>query len=185
MRAEKGLTGRLARDLDGCFEELVLAYQDRLFAFALRMLGDHRDAEEVAQDAFVRAYRALGGYDPERIRSLELRPWLYTIALNALRNRTRGSRPKLVRLSDHDRASAEPDPAAAAEASEEASLLAKHIAALPMRHRAAVLLRFFEDLSYEEIAATLGEPVGTVKSNVHRGVARLRAAMVQGGFPHE
>ena len=83
---------RPGRDLDGTFEAVVLAHQDRLYSIALRMLGDPRDAEEAAQDAFVRAYRALAGYDPARIRELRLRPWLATIVLNLCRSRL-GRRP--------------------------------------------------------------------------------------------
>ena len=77
----------MADDLDGSFEALVLAHQDRLYSIALRMLGDPRDAEEAAQDALVRAYRALAGYDAARIRELRLRPWLATIVLNLCRSR--------------------------------------------------------------------------------------------------
>src|SRR6185436_20520906 len=90
------LIDALAGDLDGSFEALVLAHQDRIYSIALRLLGDPRDAEEAAQDAFVRAYRALSGYDPARIRELRLRPWLATIVLNLCRSRlTR--RPAAVR----------------------------------------------------------------------------------------
>ena len=64
MDTDSQLIAALARDLDGAFEALVLAHQDRLYSIALRMLGDARDAEEAAQDAFVRAYRALAGYRP-------------------------------------------------------------------------------------------------------------------------
>ena len=72
------LTERLARDLDGTFEHLVEAHVDRCYSIALRVLGNPHDAEEVAQDALVRAYRALGGYGPQRIRELRLRAWLAT-----------------------------------------------------------------------------------------------------------
>ena len=176
MGEDKDLSASLARDLDGAFESLVWAYQDRLYAFAVRMTGDHHDAQEITQDAFVRAYRALGGYDRKRISALELRPWLYTIALNAVRNSKRGSRTVLVSLDGVEHAAAD-DPAGDVERSSE---VARLLASLPPRHRAAVLLRYFEDLSYEEIAEVLGEPVGTVKSNVHRGIARLRAAVEEG-----
>jgi len=176
MGDDRDLAVRLARDLDGSFEALVDAYQDRLYAFAARMTGDHHDAEEIAQDAFVRAYRALAGYDRKKITGLELRPWLYTIAMNALRNRRRGRRHVLVSLDGHD-VPATDDPAGAFEDSQRTAALVRSVAALPARHRAAVLLRYFEDLSYEEIAAVFGDPVGTVKSNVHRGVARLRAEL--------
>src|SRR4029077_6367538 len=77
----------MVRDLDASFEALVLAHQDRIYSIALRMLGDPRDAEEAAQDAFVRAYRALGTYDAARIRELRLRAWLATIVLNLCRSR--------------------------------------------------------------------------------------------------
>ena len=87
MDTDSALLAALADDLDGSFEALVLAHQDRLYSIALRMLGDGRDAEEAAQDALVRAYRALSGYDPVRIRELRLRPWLATIVLNLCRSR--------------------------------------------------------------------------------------------------
>ena len=79
----------LAADLDRTFEPLVVAYQERIYRFALRYSGTREDAEETAQDAFVRAYHALQTYSPERRRELNLRPWLYTIALNVARNRVR------------------------------------------------------------------------------------------------
>ena len=86
---DAALTARLAADLDGSFEALVGAHVDRLYSIALRILGDRRDAEEAAQDALVRAFRALAGYEDERIRQLRLRPWLTTIVVNVCRNRTR------------------------------------------------------------------------------------------------
>ena len=87
MDTDEPLIAALADDLDASFEALVLAHQDRLYSIALRMLGDPRDAEEAAQDALVRAYRALAGYDAARIRELRLRPWLATIVLNLCRSR--------------------------------------------------------------------------------------------------
>ena len=89
MDADVALAARLATDLDGSFRALVTAHEDRLYTIALRLLGDHRDAEEVAQDAFVRAYRAMAGYDADRIRQLRLRPWLASIVVNLSRNRRR------------------------------------------------------------------------------------------------
>ena len=88
----------LAEDLDGQFELLVRTYQDRLYSFALRLSRSREDAEEIAQDAFVRAYRALKTYAPERIAALSLRAWLYQIALNVTRNRFRRRRPVHVSL---------------------------------------------------------------------------------------
>src|SRR5436309_12303798 len=87
------LLERLADDLDGAFEALVGAHQDRLYSIALRFLGNPSDAEEVAQDALVRAYRALAGYEGARIRKLRLRGWLATIVIR--RCRTRSARQRV------------------------------------------------------------------------------------------
>lgn len=82
---------QLARDLGGGFERLVRTEADRLFSIAYRLLGDREDAEEVAQDAFVRAYRALASYERPRIEALALRPWLAAITVNLARNHRRRS----------------------------------------------------------------------------------------------
>jgi RNA polymerase sigma-70 factor (ECF subfamily) len=176
------LTAGMADDLDGTFERLVLAYQDRLYGFALRMTGSRPDAEEVAQETFVRAYRALAGYPVERIRALAPRPWLYRIALNVVRNRARRWRPTLVPLDGALGERVEPPdtaerPEAAAERAEQRDRLAELVATLPPRFRAAVVLRHVEDLGYAEVATLLDQPIGTVKANVHRGIKLLRDAL--------
>jgi RNA polymerase sigma-70 factor (ECF subfamily) len=178
---DQDLSAALAVDLDGNFEQLVLAYQDRLYAFALRLTGSPQDAEEIAQDAFVRAYQALVAYAAQRIRELALKPWLYQIALNVFRNRRRRRAPQLVPL---DEASAgmnvelEDDklgrPDAALEHAELRGKLGALVAALPERYRLSVVLRHVQGLEYAEIAALLRQPIGTVKANVHRGLRLLR-----------
>lgn len=182
------LAEALAEDLPGTFERVVLTYQDRLFTFALRLCGDRRDAEEVAQDAFIRAYRALLTYDAARIRALALRPWLYQITLNLSRNRLRRRPPAPRTLpeehgSDPDIAGVSPPPAreedGPEQVAERADLGAQLVAALdtlPPRYRTAVILRHVAGLSYPELAAALALPTGTVKAQVHRGLALLRAA---------
>src|SRR5258708_11089770 len=97
MIDERSLSGLLAVDLDEHFEQVVRTYQDRLYSFALRLTGSRQDAEESTQDAFVRAYRALQHYPADRRRALRLRPWLYQITLNVVRNRVR--RPTLVAVT--------------------------------------------------------------------------------------
>src|SRR5258708_12099571 len=97
MIDEQSLSAHLAADLDGHFEHLVRTYQDRLYSFALRLTGSRQDAEESTQDAFVRAYRALHSYPEDRRRAMRLRPWLYQITLNTVRNRVR--RPMLVTVA--------------------------------------------------------------------------------------
>jgi RNA polymerase sigma-70 factor (ECF subfamily) len=177
------LAHRLARDLDGTFETLVRVHVDRCHSIALRLTGNPHDAEEITQDALVRAYRALGGYDADRIRELRVRPWLTTIVLNLCRNRTR-SRPApvtplgpLLEAGREPAAAPDSDPLAAALSRAARDRLATHLAALPERYRVPVVLRHVDDLSYAELSALLGRPEGTLKAQVHRGLALLRTAM--------
>jgi len=177
------LTERLARDLDAGFDDVVRAHVDRCHAIALRILGNPHDAEEVAQDALVRAYRALAGYPPERIRELRLRPWLTTIVVNLCRNRARRHVPPTASLAPLVEAGAEPradeseDPMDAAVRRDERERLAALLAELPDRYRVPIVLRHVDDLSYAELSEVLGRPEGTLKAQVHRGLAMLRAAV--------
>jgi RNA polymerase sigma factor (sigma-70 family) len=179
------LVMRLAHDLDGTFEALVRAHIDRCHAIALRTTGNAHDAEEIVQDALVRAYRALAAYDEDRIRELRLRPWLTTIVLNLCRNRARTrvvpSTPMAPLLESgwQPAADASTDPAGIALAMADRERLAAHLAALPERYRIPVVLRHVDDLSYAELAEILGRPEGTLKAQVHRGLAMLRAAMAR------
>lgn len=176
------LADQLARDLDGAFEGLVHAHADRCFSIALRILGNAADAEEVAQDALVRAYRALEAWEPERIRALRVRPWLATIVVNGCRNRLRVRRIASTPLGPLVEAGAEPaagpatDPEAVRALGSRARSLAALLDALPARYRIPVVLRHVHDLSYPELAEVLGRPEGTLKAQVHRGLALLRAA---------
>jgi RNA polymerase sigma-70 factor, ECF subfamily len=167
------LVERLAADLDGAFEALVDAHGGRLFSIALRVLGDRSDAEEAAQDAFVRAYRALGGYEVERIRTLRLRPWLATIVVNVCRNRIRGHRVQTVELVFDPGAEPAVDPLNRRDAR---AAWAGLLGTLPPAQRTAIVLRHVDGLSYTEMAEALARPEGTLKAQVHRGLATLRDA---------
>ena len=185
MDTDSQLIAMLARDLDGAFEGLVVAHQDRLYSIALRMLGDARDAEEAAQDALVKAYRALSGYDEARIKDLRLRPWLATIVLNLCRTRigrrAAAGRPALS-LDAAEPGTMDPPadeqsgPAAAALRHDTRQAWAERLLALPPAYRSAVVLRHVDGLSYPEVATALDRPEGTVKTQVHRGLALLRMA---------
>lgn len=164
------------------FERIVDEYQRRLYGFALRMTGNREDAEEIVQDAFVRAFRALGKMSPEQRAELRLQPWLYTITLNVTRNRLRSKRPTNVALD----ALADPDallnntqegpeqPEQIVERGTDMALVEQALLQLPMHLRAAATLRFIEGRSHPEIAEILNQPIGTVKSHVHRAVRILR-----------
>lgn len=174
----------LADDLDLAFEGLVRARQDRLFSIALRILGDRSEAEDAAQDAFIRAYRSLGGWEPTRIRELRLDAWLATIVINVARTRSRrrgttATRESLTFVDELDhpigaQAETPHDSLARREASE---AWAGRLLALPERYRAPIVLRHVDGLGYDEIGEALDRPAGTVKAQVHRGLAILRAAL--------
>jgi RNA polymerase sigma-70 factor (ECF subfamily) len=155
------------------FEDLVMTYQHRVFGVALRMLGNRAEAEEVAQEAFVRAHRALGEFRGDA----KLSTWLYAITsrlcLNRLasgeRRMARQGEDALLRLSD-----AGPRPDAALERRELEAALGRAIADLPEDRRIVVVLRDLEGLSYEEIAQVLELELGTVRSRLHRARAELK-----------
>jgi RNA polymerase sigma-70 factor (ECF subfamily) len=181
---DQDVSAALAADLEGSFEQVVLAYQHRLYGFALRLTGSPQDAEEITQDAFVRAYRALTTYPAGRIRTLALRPWLHQILLNVFRNRVHHRHLQLVPLDQgHEAGDLELDddkearPDTALERAEIKASLDALVAALPERYRLAVVLRHIQGLGYSEMAVVLKQPIGTVKANVHRGVRMLREAI--------
>jgi RNA polymerase sigma factor (sigma-70 family) len=166
----------LARDVDAGFESLVRMHLGAVYSTALRLSGSRHNAEDLTQDAFVRAYRALRRFDADRIRALQPRPWLITITLNVWRNHLRSAarRPRTdghppPDVADHGRG-----PAGRAEDNADARALARLLAELPERHRVPVVLRHVVGMSYAEIAAAQSCPVGTAKANVARGVAALK-----------
>jgi RNA polymerase sigma-70 factor (ECF subfamily) len=146
---------------------------------------DPSEAEEATQDALVRAYRAMTGYDRERLAALRLRGWLATIVLNLCRNRL-GRRPRHGSVrSLHDESRGSVEVSAAEEGSPSAVALrrdardrwAARLLRLPTAYRAAVILRHVDGLTYPEVAAALDRPEGTVKAQVHRGIGLLRSML--------
>jgi RNA polymerase sigma factor (sigma-70 family) len=165
--------GRVMEGVERVFERMVREHQHRVYAVGFALTGNRHDAEEVAQDTFLRAYRALATYPADRIRDLKQKPWLHRIAVNVVRNRVRGAKPRTAELNG-----SEPDDAPGPESQtlQRAAMddLAGRLAGLPPRFREAVVLRHVHEMSYEEVAEALDQPVGTVKSNVHRGLQLLR-----------
>jgi RNA polymerase sigma factor (sigma-70 family) len=174
---EAGLVERARRgDLDA-WETLVRTHQGIAFRTAYLLAGNAADAEEAAQDGFVKAYRALGRFR----RGAPLRPWLLRIVANEARNRRRSAsrRERLaLRAAAEDRpGDAVPSPEAALLARESHERLLAAVEALPEEHRDAVACRYLLELSEEETAAALGIRRGTVKSRLARALARLRESL--------
>jgi RNA polymerase sigma-70 factor (ECF subfamily) len=161
------------------FDLLVSAYRRRVHALAWSIVRDRQGAEDVAQDVFVKLWRALPRYDGRA----QLSTWIYAITRNASISALRGRRPE-VSLED-------PDVLAAAEAAgaeavggsaprDAADLdrtLARCVADLPDKQRQVVTLYYLEERSCEEVAAMLAMPVNTVKTHLHRARAKLAAEL--------
>ena len=178
---EAALAAALANDLDGAFELFVIAYRQCIVNFIARMLRDDARAEDVAQDVFVRAYRALGAYSPERRAALRLRAWTYAIAHNLTRNAVRDAPAYMDSLDSEgaERAPAsidpQPGPEMLALRRETWDTIARAIDQLSPRLRPAYVMRYLHDLTYEEIAHALRQPVGTVKASAHRAALAVRS----------
>jgi RNA polymerase sigma factor (sigma-70 family) len=168
------LVERAKRGDHRAWETIVRRYQGIAFRTAYLLSGSAADAEEAAQDGFVKAYRALGRFR----RGAPLRPWLLRSVANEARNRRRaaGRRDALaVRAAAQDRpGDAVPSPEAALLSSEQRSGLLAAVNRLSDEHRTAIACRYFLELSEEETAAALGVRRGTVKSRLARALTRLR-----------
>lgn len=173
---ERALVERLRGGDPEAFEELVRTYQHRVFGIAVRMLGDASEAEDVAQEAFVRAHRALPGFRGEA----RLSTWLHAIVSRLCLNRLASGERRL-RMPDAGliarRADPRPDATEDLERGELEAALARAIGELPEDRRVVVLLRDVEGFSYDEIATALGLEPGTVRSRLHRARMDLKAKL--------
>jgi RNA polymerase sigma-70 factor (ECF subfamily) len=167
-----GLLERLRAGDPRAFEALVIAYQHRVFGVALRMLGSRAEAEEIAQEVFLRAHRALADFRGDA----RLSTWLYAIASRLCLNRLASPDRRVVRGDEAlaDVPAPAPDAAAAAERAELEAALRAAIAELPEDRRIVLVLRDVEGLSYEEIAEALALDPGTVRSRLHRARMQLK-----------
>ena len=169
---EQALVKRtLAGDLDA-FGDLVQIYQTSVFNVCYRVLGNRQDAEDLVQDAFVRAHNHLSSYDQER----PFGPWMRTLAANLCYNRL--NRSKLIRVEledERDSPTMNPgsSPESALETSQEHTALYQALWELPLQQRIVLELRHFQGLSYQEMADTLNLPINTVRSHLYRGRQNL------------
>ena len=175
MRSGDPLARRLAEGDPSAPGEVVERHHAELYRYARALLRDTPAAEDAVQEAFERAFVALGKYPEGRILALSLRPWLYRIVLNVVRNLWRESRrevsvAEMPELDESLGTLSDSDPGVDKEAWMDAI---GALGRLPARQRVAVALRYVEDLPYAEIAETTGWPENTCKTLVRRGIARL------------
>lgn len=175
------LIARAKRGDVKAYEELVRRHQDAAFRTAYFVAASTGDAEDAAQEAFVKAYRALPRFRP----GAAFRPWLLAIVANEARNRLRSASRRetlVVRLSEsRSEGDAAPSPERAALARADQEALAAALGRLPENDRLVIGLRFFLELSEKEMAEAMRCRPGTVKSRLSRALARLREVLETNG----
>ena len=184
---EKKVVKRAAKGDADAFEQLVLTYQTPIYNLCLRMTGNPEDAADLSQEAFIKAWKNLAGFQFESAFST----WLYRLASNACLDflRSMKRRPQLSLTVEDDDGEAQtidlPDPSAtpeeAAVAKEEREALTRAMLSLDEQQRQILTLRAINDLSYAEIAGILGVKEGTVKSRLARSRDALRKILLERG----
>jgi len=173
---ESELVERARRGDEDAYEELVRAHQGIAFRTAYVVAGNASDAEDAAQEGFVKAYRALGRFRP----GSPFRPWLLRIVANEARNRRRSAGRRaalsLRAAAEESSGGAAPSPEGVLLAGEEREQLLAAINGLREEERLVIACRYFLELTEEETAATLGVRLGTVKSRTSRALDHLREA---------
>lgn len=168
-----------ARRNPQAYSGLVERYQHRIVTLAYRMLGDRDEAEDIAQEAFIRAYLSL----PRFKYGMPWSPWIYRIATNlcltALTRRKAHAGRRMELMPDLDPGDPALEPDRLFEQRELQAQVHQAILSLPPNYRAAIVLRYIEDLSYEEIVSVLNVPVGTVKNWLFRARKTLQTRIAQ------
>ncbi|QYK49959.1 MAG: RNA polymerase sigma factor [Anaerolineales bacterium] len=164
-------------------ESLVLEHKDRLFRFCLSILDDPADAEDATQESFIAALKALKNYRQES----SFQTWLFSIALNTcrgqLRQRTRRARLAAASQPLHRQQAESSNPERAAIAHEHSHAMWQAISRLDEKHRLPVILRYYHELSTQEIAEVLGINLGTVHSRLSIARQHLGAELRQANRP--
>jgi RNA polymerase sigma-70 factor, ECF subfamily len=168
------------------FDQLVSRWDRRIQGAVYRLIGNHEEARDLSQEAFLKAYRALGTFKKEARFS----SWLYQIAINATRDRLRRRRRSAPDLSLDDLGAdaegalrdARPSALALMESHDLSRAVAAAMAALPEEQREVVILKEYEGLTFPEIAVALDVPLSTVKTRLYRGLTQLRARLERQGI---
>jgi RNA polymerase sigma-70 factor (ECF subfamily) len=179
--ADREMIARIGRGDQSAFSALYDRLSGPLYSLALRMLGDTADAQEALQDVFLQIWSRAGTYDPEQSSVFS---WTVLLTRSRVidRLRARGRRLRLVVASTDDResrdevadASTVESAADTADRNDEAARVRFVLNNLPSEQREAIELAFFEHLTHHEIAGQLGQPLGTIKARIRRGLLKLR-----------
>ena len=162
---ESELARRAANGDEAAFAEIVRLHQQAVYNVAYRMLGNTHDAEDAAQDAFIRAYQFFGRFDTDR----PLAPWLKRITVNVCLNRMNARKPASSLDDDlPPPKDSQPGPETQTANRQRRERIRAEIASLSPHYRAVIELRHFQEMSYDEIASTLKRPLSTVKSDLFR-----------------
>jgi RNA polymerase sigma-70 factor (ECF subfamily) len=167
---------RVRRGDEGAIDDLVTSHQSGVYSYALSMVRDTRDAEEIAQDTFVRAIRAIRAqYTDDQLATLRVRPWLLKITRNLALNRLRSrkSRP-LTEPIDDDLQIADGSMTMGAQESDEIDRLRRALTMLDQSSREWLELRFMNDLSYAEMVGVKGGTEAAARGKVFRALASLK-----------
>jgi RNA polymerase sigma-70 factor (ECF subfamily) len=183
---EENLALSVHRCQTGAFERLIDRFESPLFNYAHGILQNPFDAQEVVQDALLRAHRALTKqYDEQRVTDLALKPWLFRTVRNLSLNKRRSRKGALDQpLADFDDDRLGPfvsDAGSDFSRREEVELLRRAIALLPVDARELIVLRFIEEMSYAEIAKTVGSTEAALRGRVFRALKLLREALEKKG----
>jgi RNA polymerase sigma-70 factor (ECF subfamily) len=171
------LVARARQGDEVAFEQLVRRYQRYVFNVAYRVLGDYAEAEDMTQEAFVRAWRGLSGFQGQA----RFTTWLYRIVHNLCLNRLPRLRQELLQIEPLEEVLASPAPSLPDhyETQEQVAFLHTELAQLPEKYRLVLTLRYLQHLSYDEIAVALNVPMGTVKTHIHRARRLLMERSLQ------
>jgi RNA polymerase sigma-70 factor (ECF subfamily) len=157
------------------FDRLVERYQRDVYRLCYRYVNNHQDANDMAQDVFLKAYRAIGRFRGDSSFST----WLYRIAVNTCLNFRAARRLPQDELSDQI-ADGGASAAERLHAAERSAEVRRAVARLPEKQRATLILKIYQDLTHEEVAGILGSSVGTVKANLFHALANLRKLLAAG-----
>ena len=175
---EREIIKRVERGERNAYALLIEAYKGPLFNLAFRMTGSYSDADDLTQEIFIRAYQNLHRFDQDK----KFFTWLYTLGINLIRNHLK---KKAKDVAHHATDHQFPEPQTKGDASGEGDFpseesmrrLDENMRRLPVDWREAIILKFYQDLTFEEVAAITGDSLSAVKMRVYRGLEKLKQLM--------